>query len=488
MIWLAVISPSMHQSSHMYKLAAIITPLQEHQQRALKKALKNNVVLAHSTGSGKTLAAIAIADALGLPTTVFTPAPLVENFKKELEKHKVGGPSVEVLSVPTAVSRNIPVKKGNTVIIDEAHMLRNASQRQQYLKQIADKAGRVVALTGTPAYNAVEDWTPLISTIAGAHSMPDIKNFIKTKTIYPGFFARLRGVKPGSVEVLTNKEKLSRLYAPYVDVFDADIEKPERIEESIEVPMSPEQKRIYQFVTGKIPWHLRYKIENNLPPSKAESSMLNAFLTGVRQVSNTTQPFVDKELSIEALEKDSPKLKRAADDLRSLFDKNKNARAFVYSNFLGAGVEPFGRMLTKRGIKYNLFNGGLSPKARKEIVRQYNEGEVPVILGTGAASEGLDLKKTSLIQILEPHWNNARIEQAIGRGIRYKSHEELPPEERKVKVNRYYAALPEEEPTFWERIFGRSTPATSVDNYLKSRAEEKDRLIREVKEALENKQ
>ena len=469
----------------MHKLADIITPLQPHQQRALKKALKNNVVLAHSTGSGKTLAAIAIADALGLPTTVFTPAPLVENFKKELEKHKKGGPNVEVYSVPTAVSRDIPIKKGNTVIIDEAHMLRNASQRQQYLKHIAENAGRVVALTGTPAYNAVEDWTPLISTLAGSRKMPDIKNFIRSKKVDPGFFARLRGIKPGSVDVLVNKEKLSKLYSPYVDVFDADIEKPTRVDESIEVPMSPEQHRIYKFIKGQIPFYLRYKIENNLPPSKSESSMLNAFLTGVRQVSNSTQPFVSKELSIEELEKDSPKLKRAADDLRELFKKNKDARAFVYSNFLGAGVEPLGRMLTKRGIKYNLFQGGLAPKVRKEIVRQYNEGEVPVILGTGAASEGLDLKKTSLVQILEPHWNNARIEQAIGRGIRYKSHEGLPPELRKVKVNRYYATLPDEEPTFWEKIFGKPAPTASVDTYLRSRAEEKDRLIQEVKEALQ---
>lgn len=466
------------------KLAKILTELQPHQKRALQKALRNNVVLAHSTGSGKTLAAIAIADALGKPTTVFTPAPLVENFKKELAKHKQGGPPVEVFSVPTAVSRDLPIRSGNTVIIDEAHMLRNPSQRQQYLKRIADKAGRVVALTGTPAYNDVLDWGPLIATLAGSRQLPDIKHFVQQKKVRPGILARLFGVKPGVVDTLVNKEKLARIYTPYVDLFDADIDKPQRVNQDIEVPMSQHQQRLYDFVRGKLPWHIRYKIENNLPPSKAEASQFNAFLTGVRQVSNSTQPFVGGELPIEELEKDSPKLKRAADDLKELFKKNKNARAFVYSNFLGAGVEPMARMLTKRGIKYNLFNGSLSPKARREIVRQYNEGEVPVILGTGAASEGLDLKRTSMVQILEPHWNNSRIEQAVGRGIRYKSHEGLPPEERKVLVNRYYSTLPEHEKTLWERIFGGAEKRTAVDNYLKSRSEEKDRLINAVKEAL----
>lgn len=61
----------------MYKLAEIITQLQPHQQAALNKALVKNLILAHSTGSGKTLTSIAIADKLGKPTTVLTPASLV---------------------------------------------------------------------------------------------------------------------------------------------------------------------------------------------------------------------------------------------------------------------------------------------------------------------------------------------------------------------------------------------------------------------------
>ena len=81
------------------KQAAIVTPLQSHQLSALQKALKNNLVLAHSTGSGKTLTSIAIADKLGKPTYVFTPAPWYENYRKELEKHKKARPTVTVMFI-----------------------------------------------------------------------------------------------------------------------------------------------------------------------------------------------------------------------------------------------------------------------------------------------------------------------------------------------------------------------------------------------------
>ena len=35
---------------------------------------------------------------------------------------------------------------------------------------------------------------------------------------------------------------------------------------------------------------------------------------------------------------------------------------------------------------------------------------------------------------MEPHWNDAKISQVIGRGIRYKSHESLPLAQRHVSV------------------------------------------------------
>ena len=55
---------------------------------------------------------------------------------------------------------------------------------------------------------------------------------------------------------------------------------------------------------------------------------------------------------------------------------------------------------------------------------------------SSSGAEGLDLKNTRQIHIMEPHWNIAKINQVIGRGIRYKSHESLPKKQRLVNV--YY--------------------------------------------------
>lgn len=460
----------------------IVTELQPHQRRALEKAIKRNLIIAHGMGSGKTLTALAIADRLGKPTTALVPAPTVENFKREIEKHKKGGPPIDVVSLPTAVYRDLDIPKGNTVILDEAHAFRNPSQRTAYIKQALKRAGRVVALTGTPAYNRKEDWVPLVNLISGGKSIESLEPFIQNREVPVGFWKRLQGVQPGVVEELKNKKRLRAQVAPYVDVFDEKLEMPERVDKDVMVPLSKEQIRIYKALKGRLPYSVAYKLINNLPPSKAESRDLNAFLSGIRQVSNTTQAFENKELSESNLEKNSPKLKAAVDDIVAELKKNPSARTFVYSNYLDAGVTPMSRMLADRGIKHAIFSGSLTGKERDRLISDYNAGKLPVLLGTGAASEGLNLKRTSLVEILEPHFNNARIEQAIARGIRYKSHADLPKEQRKVQVNRYYGTL-DDDRNLLEKLLGQK-PETSVDLYLKSRAEEKDRLINDIKEAL----
>jgi len=459
----------------MYKQSRIITRLQPHQEAALKRALVRNLILAHSTGSGKTLTSIAIADALGKPTTVFTPASLVENYKKELAKHKRGGPPVEVISLPTAVSQNYQVPIGNTLIIDEAHSLRNAgTARQAYIKDQLDNAGRVFALTGTPAYNNITDWAPLVNIVAKERVLPEKpgdfrEKYIREQEIRPAWWQRARyGVKPGVLETLRNTADLKRRLQDYVDVFDADVEKPKRTDKVIHTWMTPEQLRMYRYLEKNLPPNLYAKLRYNLPPSKAEARQLNAFLSGVRQVSNTPEAFDTTSTTGE-------KIRVAVDNIKKAIRSKPGMRALVYSNFLDSGVKSYAKLLDKEGIPYGLYTGELRPSQKKAPVDAYNAGKLPVLLASGAGSEGLDLKGTRLIQLLEPHWNESRLDQVIGRGIRYKSHDELPPEERTVTVEHYISDVPPEKHLFYKK------PVTSVDNYLTARAREKAELMDQVK-------
>lgn len=64
-----------------------------------------------------------------------------------------------------------------------------------------------------------------------------------------------------------------------------------------------------------------------------------------------------------------------------------------------------------------------------------NRGQkVKVILISKAGSEGIDLKNIRQIHILDPWYNMNRIEQIIGRGVRTKSHCQLPFKERNVEI------------------------------------------------------
>lgn len=467
----------------MQKRAEIKTTLQPHQKRALIKALRNNLILAHGTGTGKTLTAIAIADALGKPATALVPAPLVANFKKEIAKHKQGGPDIQVMSLPTAVRRNLRIPTGSTLIVDEAHALRNPdTKRQNYVRQLLQRAGRVYALTGTPGYNDVTDWASLINIVAKRPIVPvqDAefkKRYINQVKVPPTLWARLLyRAKPGVVHQLKNVKELRRAFEPYVDVFDKEIEKPKVIDESIEVPMSEDQTLLYRYLEGNLPSEIRYKLRHNLPPSKQEAKQLNSFLTGVRQASNTTRSF-SEALTPEQLEQQSTKLREAADRLAKMYRNDPNFRGLVYSNFIGSGVEPYGELLKARGIPYRTFTGALDAKEKKQVVDDYNSGKIPVIIGSGSASEGLDLKGTKLIQLLDPHFNEARLDQVIGRGVRYKSHAHLPESERKVTVQRYYSTLPDDR-SWLGKLF--TSPTTSVDQYLAARAQEKQQLMDQV--------
>ncbi len=66
---------------------------------------------------------------------------------------------------------------------------------------------------------------------------------------------------------------------------------------------------------------------------------------------------------------------------------------------------------------------------------------IQVIVGSQIIGEGKSLMNVRQIHIQTPHWNNSETEQAIARGIRAFSHEDLPAEERYVKVSRH-AAVP----------------------------------------------
>ena len=80
------------------------------------------------------------------------------------------------------------------------------------------------------------------------------------------------------------------------------------------------------------------------------------------------------------------------------------------------------------------FPVNISKKLNK-VARNNNMGKIiKVFMITASGSEGINLRNTRYVHIMEPYWNPARIEQVIGRARRICSHQELPKELQTVEV------------------------------------------------------
>ena len=98
--------------------------------------------------------------------------------------------------------------------------------------------------------------------------------------------------------------------------------------------------------------------------------------------------------------------------------------------------------------KYVMITGDkqLSPSNKKELKactdpENINGEKVKVIVISRAGSEGLDFKNIRQVHILEPWFNLNRADQIIGRGVRNKSHCDLPFNKRNVQIFLYASQL-----------------------------------------------
>jgi SNF2 family DNA or RNA helicase len=476
-------------SDELEKIAVIKTELQPHQQRVVDRIQKPDqpgLVVAHGLGSGKTLTSIAAQEALNMPSDVIVPASLQGNYKKEVKKHVTGKtPKRNVQSMQNMAVKNKPPEKP-MMIVDEAHRARETNTRtHQVLAR--NEAEKRLLLTGSPFYNRPSDIAPLINIAAGSKVLPSNpqefdQRYVKMTKVGPGLFGYLKGVQAGEVPNLNQKreDELRGHFGKWVDYHPGSQEGfPTVNRENVEVHMTPEQMGIYETLMNQAPAWVAYKVRKGLPPNKAESQQLNAFMGGVRQVSNSTAPFQSDEGPQD------PKIQKAFENLKAHLAQNPRAKAVVYSNYIQAGINPYKQRLQDANIPYGEFTGQMGKSERDELVRQYNANKLRALLISSAGGEGLDLQGTRLMQILDPHWNDEKIKQVEGRGVRYKSHDALPPEERNVLIQRYLATRP--RTGLLEKMRLRS-PGGSVDQYLASRAAEKERLIQQFRELLPREQ
>lgn len=463
------------------------TELKDYQQRVVDRISRIDqpgLVVAHGLGTGKTLTSIAASGALGSDATVVVPASLQENYAKEIRKHHYDPKNFNIQSMQ-GIARKGYAEPSKTLIVDEAHRLRNAGGKtEQAIRGM--HAEKRLLLTASPFYNNPAEIAPLINIAAGGTVLPQnqsdfYRRYIIDRRVNPSMMAAVfQGVKPGVVQDVNPREapELKKVFHKWVDYQPGNTDEfPSVDRETVEVPMTKHQQKMYDAVMGRAPAWLRYKVKKGLPPSKQESKDLNAFMSAVRQVSNSTRGFDTTTQNWE-----EPKIDMAFNRLQDRMKADPNHKAVVYSTYLESGIKPYRDRLEKAGIPFGEYTGEMKKKDRDQLVRDYNAGLKKVILMSSAGGEGLDLKNTGSVEILEPHFNAEKLKQVEGRAIRYRSHSELPADKRKVLVEQYLATRGKN--SFAERL-GIANPGKGADEYLVMMSKQKEDLNNRFRELMQ---
>lgn len=380
-----------------------INPLEY--QKNICKFLMNDkykgVLVFHSVGSGKTITSLLAANCLlqkypNKNVIITTGTSLVHNFEKEIKKLGFQDDDrITVTSYGIFINRlKIEINsicKDNILIIDEAQNFGRKGVRSDYLLKCAKKAFKVILLTATPVNNKPEEIINLMNMITTKDVEKDVKEALKD--IYSDKFKKVFKCK-----VSFYKSSGTENY-------------PTTKEHIIKLKMTREYYAEY--------YKIQEDMKDDLPEIFTDATNLTVFLNGARRAVNKTKTV-------------SPKIEWTINKI--IEDLNNNKKILIYSSWKAAGINIIKDFLKTYDIKYSEVSGELSKEKRKELVSDYNLNKTKVIIITAAGAEGLDLKGTRTIIILEPHWNEARTEQIVGRGVRYGSHSHLPENERHVDI------------------------------------------------------
>ncbi|MEU9269933.1 DEAD/DEAH box helicase [Streptomyces sp. NPDC048251] len=431
--WLAALRERLTQPGTQEPVAqpaALDATLRDYQRRGLDwlartTALGLGCCLADDMGLGKTVTLIALhlhrqtdASTAG-PTLVVCPTSLMGNWQREIEKFAPGtpvrrfhGPQRDLASLADGefvltTYGTLRLDAGRLgevpwglVVADEAQHVKNPySATARALRTIGARAR--VALTGTPVENnlselwAILDWTT------------------------PGLLGRLgafrtryaRAVESGGDP--TAAERLGRLVGPFLlrrRKSDPGIapELPPKTETDRPVALTREQTGLYEAVVRET---LAAIAEAD---DMARRGLIVKLLTGLKQICNHPAQYLKEERPRTAGR--SGKLELLDELLDTLLAEGASVLVFTQYVRLARLLE---QHLAARGVPTQFLHGGTPVAERENMVRRFQDGEVPVfLLSLRAAGTGLNLTRAEHVVHYDRWWNPAVEAQATDRAYR----------------------------------------------------------------------
>ena len=384
--------------------------LQPHQIKVIEYFLQDKtdgLLVVHPTGSGKTLTSVAMSqcflDYYPERKVIFvSPTNLIENFKNELATYNYKNlKSYKFYSYQKFLQEDEEFRddlcKGNFLIVDEVHNLRvlnnkspKKGKRTKSVMRCSRFASKRLLLTATPYVNNLTDFIPIINFIYGKTMLWKKSDASSIKKLSPYLRNKIDYIE------LSNQ---NNLYFPSYK------------EHYIKIKMEKDYETDYcRIIKGN---EIKGDIFQN------PESFYNGHRRAVNKIGKGDIYF-------------SQKTKKAVNLI-------KDKKTLIFSNWLDFGLKAMKRILDEKKIKSEQFSGEMSLNEKKKIVENFNENKFQVLIISKSGMEGLDLKEIRNVIIMDPVWNYSGIKQILGRAVRYKSHIDLPKEERHVDI--YYLIL-----------------------------------------------
>jgi hypothetical protein len=456
------------------------------------------IIVNHYMGTGKTFLGLGVAQAFpDHPVIVLAPRFLESHWKNQIAEYGVSHPErirfVSYQQAPSVLSK-MDLSK-HVILADEAHNLikylhsldREANARFTELYANLRKAYKIVALTGTPIYSDESDIAYLINLVSGQDLMPfnqemfrlQYSKIIPNRQFWRGYVTESNmlplalpmflsffstallgpvglavGIPLGLTPIIINLtvsptsfrlrkldvDKMDVLLNKYVSYFRFDETQfkdfPKQEFEVKGVAYNRQQYSLFlHLVEGELDvLHLKQLLggdKNSWSDEfiKINSSQMHDQIYNTPGAGRDIGNFAFKEPEGRVIE--PPKFKAILAELNQ-----HQEQTVLYSNYYETGIVAFEEFLKRNNYKepFAIIEPNMSPEKVNKIVARYNDGHIRLLLLHPEITEGISLKGTQYLHILEPMLNPTVLEQVVGRTRRYQSHTHLPAKKQMVHV------------------------------------------------------
>lgn len=450
-----------------------------HQKETMKYFLKSKfkgLLLYHQLGSGKTCTSIMIADKMmkkGLVKHVyiFTPGSLRSGWISEYCNtcgKDFMPKSFTFITYNYMVGNRLPDLNNSLVIIDEVHNLingvKNGSTHSTLIyKAMKNAKCRILALSGTPIFHYLYEW-PILGNLLKPGEFPEI---IRGDEIDSDAWLKFFDIGDDGTIKPKNKTKVKRMLEGIVSYFPgsgADYYPTVIHMSPIKVVMSDEQERYY--------W-VKHEQEKRLsrPPNKKlfhsnrgrYELLKRLYIMAKKNILTRAASnfyYGKYKTKKDALVEDGGWIKEKRFKHRKLGKIYSMKIVALLLNILlhprqkhvvftffkeKSGVYLIHSLLKMADVKSFVFTGDLNDSQRSRVLKNFNKREnrkgkiAPILLVTEAGAEGISIMEARHMHILESGPRESKIQQAIGRIARYKSHYKMPKSQQNVKIWRYWS-------------------------------------------------